>query len=425
MKNIKLLKKSGLALLTVSAITACSSQVEWIEVYHPSDANIKALLDSPSPKQNLWSLNEANGDAFTMPEAVRPCCAFGHDLKVNFGSIPIPFVSVSNSVGINDIGNHSYGAGYLTKGKNIETGDESRENNGIIYTVDGGFLDLAHIRDTADNSVAIFYRAHSHIGSSYEFELDPEIGRRLITLSDYDLSHLDSQQLWSLSAGLASYLGFQLAKAHEIGQYHGLMSVAMWPEQVSAYSLEDLFSNMLGAKIASQLIENNLTISSYSYNQNATTWIYETINYLKPLTAIETTQAMDAVDGIWWDSTKKLPDESLVLKRNYNLSDHQYSLTLNSKEVASLPSELQKKFVDQKPISIALTDEMYGIKFSDLATFTLYVNEEYRASFAHIPEALWINGIDSKDFQTIALYDRKEFDPRLGVDPTLNDLPTQ
>ncbi len=82
------------------------------------------------------------------PVGVRPCCAFGYDLKAQLGGIPVPFFSVGNVVDADQIGQHHYNDGSQSvSGNFLGFGDEQ---NGLIFTQEARFIDTAHVRDTAD-----------------------------------------------------------------------------------------------------------------------------------------------------------------------------------------------------------------------------------------------------------------------------------
>lgn len=69
------------------------------------------------------------------PRIIRTCCSFGAEMKM----MGVPGFKLTEVIGISDLGNHKY------------LGDKKkREGNGIIYTKNGGFIDMGHVRDQAD-----------------------------------------------------------------------------------------------------------------------------------------------------------------------------------------------------------------------------------------------------------------------------------
>ena len=86
----------------------------------------------------------------TAPESLRPCCAFGYDLHVRAIGVPIPVYQIGNVLTLDTLGRHHYNDSALGAVKNLV--GLSEEKNGLIYTRRGGFIDIAHVRDTADNT---------------------------------------------------------------------------------------------------------------------------------------------------------------------------------------------------------------------------------------------------------------------------------
>ena len=64
---------------------------------------------------------------------IRTCCSFGTEMQL----FAIPGIKLTETTCIEKIGPHHY------------LGDPNEEN-GIIYTRRGGFIDMGHLRDQAD-----------------------------------------------------------------------------------------------------------------------------------------------------------------------------------------------------------------------------------------------------------------------------------
>ncbi len=90
------------------------------------------------------------------PESLRPCCAFGYDLHVRAAGIPIPMYQIGNVLTLGTLGKHHYNDSAFGAVKNLL--GLSEEQNGLIHTRRGGFIDIAHVRDTADNTFYLFNR---------------------------------------------------------------------------------------------------------------------------------------------------------------------------------------------------------------------------------------------------------------------------
>lgn len=103
------------------------------------------------------------------PESLRPCCAFGYDLHVRAIGVPIPVYQIGNVLTLDSLGRHHYNDSALGAVKNIV--GLSEEKNGLLYTHRGGFIDIAHVRDTADNTFYLFSRIYPKLGQQWRFFL--------------------------------------------------------------------------------------------------------------------------------------------------------------------------------------------------------------------------------------------------------------
>lgn len=75
------------------------------------------------------------------------------------------------------------------------------------------------------------------------------------------------RQRYQLAAWLAGHLAFEIAQWHEIAQWYGFQSVPGFSEEISAFSPEDLYSNLLGARLAINVILSGHGGSLEDYNQ--------------------------------------------------------------------------------------------------------------------------------------------------------------
>ena len=120
----------------------------------------------PGPAQSLVRLLVS--EAFSRPQNLRPCCAFGYALGVEVAEVPVPVFEVQNVIAPDDLGRHTYDGGMISMRNSAQRAFLSSENNGLVFTCRGGFLDLAHVRDYADWTAfdkalgrrALVYRIH-------------------------------------------------------------------------------------------------------------------------------------------------------------------------------------------------------------------------------------------------------------------------
>ncbi|UKA12130.1 DUF4056 domain-containing protein [Photobacterium damselae] len=256
-------------------------------------------------------------NAMDAPVGVRPCCAFGKDLKAEVGGVPVPFFSIGNILGIEDLGSHVYNDG--SQGVSSSLLGMGKETNGIVYTQKGGFIDIAHVRDTADFTFYLYQEIHSKLGSGTSIVLTPELRSRHVYLPKKDTHGLTAQERQQISVELAGLMAFRLAQWHEIAQWFGLESVGGFSELASAFSPEDLYSNMLGAKVAMNILQQQPSISKQTFSQIFTQNLKAKLIALDIVSADKAKQKMASLDGQWWDSSKRLPQKWVVLKRDYRL----------------------------------------------------------------------------------------------------------
>lgn len=402
--------KYCLSLTLVSLfLLGCSSQ-DWQVRAVPNQAVIAAALDDTPDPIVLGAFDVTGYPAVTMPQSVRPCCAFGNDQIVKLGPATIPFYRYANTVDLADIGPHAFDAGTFSYQKAAPDGKRGTENNGLIYTRLGGFIDLAHVRDTADNAVALFFQIYPYLGQERIIDLPPELGVRQIRLSAFDVSHLSAKQRWELAAAMAVRQAYFMAEAHEIAQWHGYRSWAPWSEEISAYSPEDLYSNMLGAKIAHALISNNLVMNKKLFNQHMSRWLHETLVWLEPVTKQQTNALFDVIDGEWWASTQPLPSKFLLLLRHYQLGDTQSpylvpQVMVENNRHHQLLAPLYERSTEGK--TLTLPQSLYGVDIDQVLVQHLQVKASFKASFSHIPTYIWQRGFTHLDFAQIAEFDRQ------------------
>ena len=284
-----------------------------------------ALLVSPYSK------------ALDAPVGVRPCCAFGQDLKTELLGMPIPFFSVENIVDASRLGKHIYNDGSQNVISSLlGLGDES---NGLIFTSKGGFIDTAHVRDTADFTYYLYQQIRQHLGSHYRIILPTELRARHIRLQE-NKQVLTNKEKQSLSLELAALLAFRLAQWHEIAQWFGYESIIGFPEYVSAFSPEDLYSNMLGAITAKQVLEQQPDLSPSDFSQAMTDAFNDQLQQLGSVSAEETKRNIQQLNGQWWDHNTRLPQKWVVLKRDYQLGLTRYPNGVKNGIPLSLSTQL-------------------------------------------------------------------------------------
>ncbi|HBB6657785.1 TPA: DUF4056 domain-containing protein [Salmonella enterica] len=287
------------------------------------------------------SVQSAPIAALFPPHGLRPCCAFGYNLQVEVLNIPVPLYELDNVVTVDDLGKHLYNDKPMAGLANLV--GMGRERNGIIYTSRGGFIDTAHIRDTADMTVYLFSQLLPKMGQSFVLRLGDELTERRVVFNCFT-PPMDEDERIALAAWLSAHLAFHLAAWHEIAQWYGFASIPGFSEEVSAFSPEDLYSNLLGARIAVSLILHGDTTTEVAYNRAMDSALPKALKELGAQPANITRFHFDMLDGHWWDSKKRVPEKYLVLLRNYDVSDDRLPIVVPGEQAKpwrqSLPHSL-------------------------------------------------------------------------------------
>ncbi|SMD34616.1 Protein of unknown function [Reichenbachiella faecimaris] len=222
-------------------------------------------------------------------KVIRICCAFGSDVSVG----RIPFVKKNDILDIDALGKHKYLGG-------------SSEGNGIIYTQKGGFVDLGHLRDYADWTAYLYaVMSADSLIDSVVLRLGIEGGTKTLTI------HRALINNYTDKFELAGKIAYDLSVWHEISTWFGASYIPGFPEKFSSFSPEDLYSNLLGARIGILALKSDL-----EYEEAVTQILASTLKSLQAVDEIEETfLAMEEVENLWWTRKRALPNKKFLLKR--------------------------------------------------------------------------------------------------------------
>jgi hypothetical protein len=313
--------RSAVTLAGLGLALACAlgcENLQWTKspaLRAPDDALMAALEDFGYPAAGPAGPSEV--PVISPPTNLRPCCAFGTGLRIELGVVPIPGFSLENLRGPDEVGPHRYGAGMLSMSTAGDRRLFERERNGQIYTCRGGFIDLAHVRDYADETLFLTAAIARVMDTGGAIELAPLGGSRKLVLRAVPASAIEGHGRRLLAVRLAQWAAFQLALWHEIAQFYGHSSLASWPEKVSGFSPEDLYSDLLGTKLAGGIILRRQADDEFQYNRSMDAWIQQVLARLEAVPRSDAYAAMRAVDGLWWDSGQRLPNWTLVRHRHF------------------------------------------------------------------------------------------------------------
>jgi hypothetical protein len=254
------------------------------------------------------------------PSRLRPCCAFGSGIKVRIGPVPVPGIVLDNIIGPEDVRTHRYDNGLVSLKRGDDGLEVVRETNGLLYSCRGGFLDTAHVRDYADWTVYLAAQIARAADTGTTLALNDEGATRRIHLKALPPELVSQDELRDAVIALSQYVAFQLSVWHEISTWLGWSATA-FSEEASAFSPEDLYSNLAGIKIAGRVMEEGLAGTEEEFNAQVSKVLTKAVVLLGGVPKDVGVRAANYVDGVWWQSKKRLPAADLVLKRNMDIGE--------------------------------------------------------------------------------------------------------
>jgi len=210
----------------------------------------------------------------------------------------IPFPDPCN------LGRHSYDIGI-------------GEVGGIVYTCKAGHIDLDHVRGNADNTrflVSKIRRALKNNSKGFSFIITGETSTHHIkfTYPEGWKTNPDKEQITEeIAFATAPYLSLTATTWHEILTWYGVHFMGFEPEYNSAFSWEDMYSNLLGTKLGVRALKN----TELSFDSAMTV---ELDKALKELDVQPSKVAYDASDSVRdnWYTGYYVPDNK---KRNFDI----------------------------------------------------------------------------------------------------------
>lgn len=226
------------------------------------------------------------------PRIIRTCCAFGYDI----GYVVVPFFKHNDVTEVSALGEHHYLGG-------------RSEGNGIVYSYRGGFIDVGHLRDQADWTRFLFNQLNeAQVGDTLSIKLGYEGGPKWLHLFNSENLTRDDR------IALAARVAYDLSVWHEIATWFGASTVPFVPERYSSFSVEDSYSNLMGATLAMRALR-----SSQPYNEAMTNQLQLMLDTLEVVDSMETTmKAMDLVYNTWWTRSYRFPSTSVLQMRDVN-----------------------------------------------------------------------------------------------------------
>lgn len=273
---------------TKTAARRCSSALAAVFIIGMSSLSGCATRVAPRPSTN------ASYDAELEPFTDLP--------RARIGALPFPGpFTLFDAVDLqtDDLGRHAYAAGPLDI-------DQERER-GIVYTRRAGFLDIAHIRNSADMTAYVHARAKLAIERRWnEFAFKgSEPSTYLVTLCyPEDWSRIGANEraklIDELALRIAQRVAFDVMTWHEIITWYGYKSTIVIPENSSAFTYDDVPSHALGVQLAAKALRSGL-----DYDQEMSRLLDRAMLELGAVDRETLDLAVERAKGSWWDGLGK------------------------------------------------------------------------------------------------------------------------
>jgi hypothetical protein len=190
----------------------------------------------------------------------------------------------------NDLGRHNYASA-------------SGEKLGMVYTCRGGFIDVGHVREAADRTAYLTSITFKNLmlgRSQFTFQV-VEPSRYTVHLSyPENWEELPMAERKAVARELSVLLGQYFARTslvwHEIVTWYGFSSTWIFSENISAFSWEDMYSDLLGTRLAVRALLDE----QRSYNDAMTVLIDEALLELDVQPPDVARKAVNAIYGKWY-----------------------------------------------------------------------------------------------------------------------------
>jgi hypothetical protein len=178
------------------------------------------------------------------------------------------------------------------------------EKNGIVFACKAGHIDITHVRWSADHTRYLTKKTRKTLmkkGKGFTFRLSLELSQHKVKFSypEYwdDLTHKEKEEIAEIIAfEVGPYLAFNATLWHEILTWFGVHFIGVEPEFNSSFSWEDIYSNLLGTKLAVEALKN----TKHGYNKAMTLAIDRKLRQLDAQPKSTAIYAVEKMRGEWF-----------------------------------------------------------------------------------------------------------------------------
>jgi hypothetical protein len=257
------------------------------------------------------------------------------------------------------LGTHSYNFG-------------GTEGFGIFYTLRGGSIDLDHVRGTADLTRWTYIRANETLRKGkHSFTVSPSFewttNKIQITYpANWDTLSKAEKETIAHEAALiiAPVVAYNSMVWHEMLTWKGTHFMLFEPEFTSAFSWDDLYSDLTGALLATQAITDGY-VAVKAYDKAMTTLIEEEFERLGVVPKQKAIEITKSVKGSWYGGGK-------LMKRNMDIGLDDGMVT-----PSIIPGYTEEEPISKKVSTLEGLDEL-GIKVKYTISSTYLENGELK-----------------------------------------------
>ncbi|MBW2362824.1 MAG: DUF4056 domain-containing protein, partial [Deltaproteobacteria bacterium] len=111
--------------------TACVNEPRWVAEWSPTELGVAAALgDSSDDDLYIKGVVTTKIPDIPVRKSLRPCCAFGKDIRAAIAGVPVPGVKIGNIISAQDVGRHEYDSGMIQMSSDGPRAIGSSERNG-------------------------------------------------------------------------------------------------------------------------------------------------------------------------------------------------------------------------------------------------------------------------------------------------------
>jgi hypothetical protein len=217
-------------------------------------------------------------------------CTTGGEPRVRLGSYATPTPG-TRYLDISDLGEHSYGSSLS-------------ENDGIVYTCRGGHIDITHVRIAADyvrylNDKIRKCLMNSDAEFTFKFNVEPSTYYATLQYPPTwkFLPRKDKEIIADeVAIELSQYCTYTMTTWHEVITWFGYKTVAFWSEEPSAFSWEDIYSNLVGVRLGGQALQDE----KHNFDEAMTILLKQELKNLGIQSRDIARQAAEKMKGKWW-----------------------------------------------------------------------------------------------------------------------------